>query len=442
MVARYLGPADYGKYTLAFAYLAVLGVLADVGLYTTVVREISRRPERTAELVGNAMTIRLLLSLGVIGLAAGISLLLPYPADTRVAVLIAGIALLLGLLSSSLAAVLQARLMMDRAALADVAGRAVSFGAVVVVASLDLGFYAVVGTAALGALVTLIATTTIVRRLEPLRFRAQLPIWRELIVTSIPLGVALAINDIYLRADTFIISLYRSFEEVGFYSLAFRMLELVTTLPQVLLMTIFPLLSRYAADADPRTRGTLQTAFDVLVAFGAPVALGGFVLAPHLVELAAGSGFDDAAVPLRILLVAGALSFVNGLFGFALLAADRQLDVLRLNAVVLALNVALNLALVPSLGIDAAAATAIASEGALLAGYAVLMRRRLAFTPRLSRTWRALLAATAMAAPLWIWRDAAVALLLPLGGLLYAAALWAVGGVDRSLLRQLRRSGA
>ena len=78
MLTRYLGPDDYGKYTLALMYMQLFGVLADVGLFTTVVREISKDPERTEELVGNALLLRLVLSIAVIALAVGVSLLLPY----------------------------------------------------------------------------------------------------------------------------------------------------------------------------------------------------------------------------------------------------------------------------------------------------------------------------------------------------------------------------
>ena len=52
-------------------YMQLFGVLADVGLYMTFVREISKRPARTDELVGNVLTLRLLLSIVVIALAAG-----------------------------------------------------------------------------------------------------------------------------------------------------------------------------------------------------------------------------------------------------------------------------------------------------------------------------------------------------------------------------------
>ena len=66
VLTRYLGPDDYGRYTLALMYMQLFGVLADVGLFTTVVREISKDRSRTDELVGNVLTLRLILAVVVI----------------------------------------------------------------------------------------------------------------------------------------------------------------------------------------------------------------------------------------------------------------------------------------------------------------------------------------------------------------------------------------
>jgi O-antigen/teichoic acid export membrane protein len=145
VLTRYLGPGDYGRYTLALVYMQLFGVLADVGLFTTVVREISKDAARTDQLVGNAFTLRLLLSCVVVALAAAVSLVLPYEHSVRVAIVIAGVPLVLGMVTTTFVAVLQARLRMSRAVVADVGGRASALGLVLLVAALDLGFYAVLG---------------------------------------------------------------------------------------------------------------------------------------------------------------------------------------------------------------------------------------------------------------------------------------------------------
>jgi O-antigen/teichoic acid export membrane protein len=438
ILTRYLGPEDYGRYTLALTYMQLFAVLADVGLFTIVVREISRDPERTERLVGNTLTLRLVLAAAAIVLAALISLLLPYEPDVRVAILLAGLPLLFGMLNSTFVTVLQARLRMGRAVVGDVIGRAVSLAAVGLVVALDLGFLAVMGTAAAGALATALVTMLLTRRVAPVRPRAEPRVWRRLLVMSLPLGVALAVNELYFRADTLIISLYEPYEQVGLYTLAYRMLELTLVFGTVFLTTTFPLLAQAVARDEPRARRTIQLSTDLFVALGAPLVVGGLVLAPDLVELAAGRDFEDASTPLRVLLAAGALAWINGVFGYALIAKERQLSALWLNGTALAVNVGLNLLLVPKYGIVVAAAVTVASEVLILAGSYVLMRRYFHFFPAPRTLVPALLAAAAMGALLWALRDAPVLLLVPIGAAVYAGLMWLTSPASRELVAGVR----
>jgi O-antigen/teichoic acid export membrane protein len=438
ILTRYLGTEDYGRYTLALTYTQLFAVLADVGLFTIVVREISRHPERTERLVGNTLTLRLLLALAAIAVAALLSLLLPYDRDVRVAIVLAGLPLLFGMLNTTFVTVLQARLRMGRAVVGDVAGRAVSLGAVGIVVALDLGFFAVIGTAAAGALATAAVTMLLTRPLVRLRPLSEAVVWRRLLVMALPLGLALAVNELYFRADTLIISLYEPYDQVGLYTLAYRMLELTLVFGTVFLTTTFPLLSRAVASDEPRARRTIQLSTELFVALGAPLVAGGLVLAPELVELAAGNDFEDASTPLRILLGAGALAWVNGVFGYALIAKDRQLSALWLNVSALVFNVALNLALVPVYGIVVAAVVTLASELLILAGSYVLMRRYFDFFPVPRTLAPALLAAVVMGGVLWTLRDGPVVLLVPLGAALYAALMWAISPATRELVAGIR----
>jgi O-antigen/teichoic acid export membrane protein len=263
-------------------------------------------------------------------------------------------------------------------------------------------------------------------------------VWRQLLAMALPLGLALAVNELYFRADTLIISLYEPYDEVGLYTLAYRMLELTLVFGTVFLTTTFPLLSQAVADDEPRARRTIQLSTELFVALGAPLVVGGLVLAPELVELAAGSEFEDASTPLRILLGAGALAWINGVFGYALIAKDRQLSALWLNVGALAFNVALNLALVPVYGIVVAAVVTVASEVLILAGSYVLMRRYFDFFPAPRTLVPALGAAAVMGGLLWVLRDAPVLLLVPLGAAVYGGLLWLTSPASRELVAGVR----
>jgi O-antigen/teichoic acid export membrane protein len=334
--------------------------------------------------------------------------------------------------------VLQARLRMGRAVVGDVLGRAVSLGQVGLAAGLDIAFYAVMGTAAGGALVTAVATWLLTRPLVTIRPRADPAAWRRLLAAGLPLGVALAVNELYFRADTLIISLYEPYEQVGLYTLAYRMLELTLVFGTLFLTTTFPLLAEAVARDEPRARRAIQLSTDVFLIAGPPLVAGGLVLSPELVELVAGDGFEDAATPLRILLVAGALAWVNGVFGYALIAKDRQLSALWLNLAALAFNVVLNLLLVPRYGIVVAAVVTVASEVLILAGSYALMRRYFDFFPAPHVLLPALAAAAAMGGLIWLLRDAPLFVLLPLGAAVYGGLLWAISPRSRELLAGVR----
>jgi O-antigen/teichoic acid export membrane protein len=439
ILTRYLGPDDYGRFMLAIMYMQLFGVLADAGLYMTVVREISKDPGRTQELVGNVLTLRLLLSFAVIALGAGVSLLLPYEPDQRLAILLAGGPLLFGMLTTSLVTVLQARLRMARAVVGEVAGRAFALGLTVLVVVLDLGFYAVIVAAAGGTAMAFGVTWLTTRPVTTLRFSAQPSLWRPLLVASLPLGLALGINELYFRADTLIISLYEPYDEVGLYTLAYRILEFTLALGTIFLITVFPVLSEAVAKDPPRALRTIQASTDLFIILGAPLIAGGLVLAPHVIELAGGGEFDDAATPLRVLLAAGALSWVNGVFGFALIAKERQASALWLNASALAFNVGLNFLLIPRYGIVAAAAITVASELLILAGSYLLMRRHFDFFPQPRTLPAAFVAAAATGGVLWLLRDAPLPLLLALAAALYAGLLYAISPRSREVVIGVRR---
>jgi O-antigen/teichoic acid export membrane protein len=438
VLTRYLGPDDYGRFTLALMYMQLFGVLADVGLLTTVVRDVSKEPERTEELVGNALTLRLLLSLLAIALGAALSLALPYAHDVRIAIVLAGGPLLLGMLNTSLVAVFQARLRMGRAMIAEVVGRAAGFGLAVAVAALDLGFYAVMGAAAGGALVTLVVTWSLSRGLVRARFLADRAVWRPLLAASLPLGLALAINELYFRADTLVISLFRPYEDVGLYTLAYRILEFTLALGTVFLTSVFPVLSSRVAQGGPAVGRTIQSAFDFFVIVSVPLAAGGAIAAPAVIDLAGGSDFSEASTPLQVLLVAGGLAWINGVFGYALIAKERQLNALWLNVVGLCVNVGLNLALVPEYGIVAAAVITVFSELVILVGSYFLMQRHFEFFPRPGLLLPVLVAAAAMSAVLWPLRDTSFFVLLPVGTAVYAGLLLAISPSSRAALAGIR----
>jgi O-antigen/teichoic acid export membrane protein len=437
ITTRYLGAERYGHFALALSLTQLFAVLADAGLTTVLVRELARDPGRAGSLLGSALALRGALSAAAIAAAGLAALVLPYPPDVRVAVLIAGVPLALGLANSAFVAVAQAELRAGRAAAADVVGRGAGLLALAVVATLDLGFYAVVWAAAIGAAVGLVATIALTRRLLPAEPRADRATARFLLLAALPVGLTLAVNEAYFRADALIISVSRSYEELGAYALAWRIGEVAAVIPAAVLVAVLPLLARYLAEDDPRRHPAFQTAWDLLAVLALAIAAGGALVAGELARTLGGDEFAPAADPLRILLAAASLGFVGGLLGNALIARDRQRTALALSLGALIVNVALNIALVPSLGIEAAAWVSLGCEAALLAGATVLVRRHVGLAASPAVLVRALPAVALMMLVVWPLRDEPLWLSVPAGVVVYTGALAAFG-----VARRLRASAA
>jgi O-antigen/teichoic acid export membrane protein len=115
------------------------------------------------------------------------------------------------------------------------------------------------------------------------------------------------------------------------------------------------------------------------------------------VRLAAGEAFADAVLPLRVLIVAAALMPVNGLLGYLMIAMHRERDTLWLNVLALALNIGLNVALIPTYGVAAAAWVATASELVILVSALWLVHHYAGFVPSFRVPSRALAAGAVMA---------------------------------------------
>src|SRR6478736_3465051 len=66
LVARYLGPEQFGSLSFCLAVVTLLGVLPTFGLEGVVQRELIRRPENAAPLLAAAFRLRLGVGLGAL----------------------------------------------------------------------------------------------------------------------------------------------------------------------------------------------------------------------------------------------------------------------------------------------------------------------------------------------------------------------------------------
>ena len=140
VLTNYLDIAGYGLYSKIYNYLSIFAVIADLGLYTITVRELTKYEddEKMVEKISsNVLTLRTVSGLLILGLSLAIAPFLSgYDTPTAyIGIAIASLFTLAGLMNSSIMSYLQATLRTEFSLVANTSGKLLTFGMIVLFAS-------------------------------------------------------------------------------------------------------------------------------------------------------------------------------------------------------------------------------------------------------------------------------------------------------------------
>src|SRR3989344_2677075 len=108
LITRYLGQSGFGHYTTVYAILQLFVVIIDLGLYLTLLREISSSEEtRVPAITNNIFTIRIVSSAALLALAILTISLSPYPAEVKFGTMTLSASFLFATLIATLTALFQ-----------------------------------------------------------------------------------------------------------------------------------------------------------------------------------------------------------------------------------------------------------------------------------------------------------------------------------------------
>jgi len=135
MLTTYLGKQGYGIYKSIYEYLALFAIVADMGLYTIGVREMSKDPDREEMVLGNMMTARSVVIVVISVVAFAVAFLIDEYRGTIApyAVALAAVGSVFAILTGTVSTALQVHLKMEKNSLGSVAGKLVSLAYMAIV---------------------------------------------------------------------------------------------------------------------------------------------------------------------------------------------------------------------------------------------------------------------------------------------------------------------
>jgi O-antigen/teichoic acid export membrane protein len=175
--------------------------------------------------------------------------------------------------------------------------------------------------------------------------------------------------------DVLLLGALRSTREAGIYSAAGRYMTVGALFLGAVSQVFAPQVSRLlAVEETTQARVVFQTATGWLTAAAGPIAVSMFAFAPAMLSIF-GHAFQEGDWVLRILALAMAFNMVTGPVGVLLLMGGKSSWNMANAALGLALNVGLNLVLIPRYGMTGAAVAWAATIVSTNVGSVVLVWR-------------------------------------------------------------------
>jgi O-antigen/teichoic acid export membrane protein len=381
ILARALQPAGKGVYATVNTIGDLALVLGTLGISTAAVYYLAQPTEsleRTRAtvlglclLIGAIISTVILAGAGIAGLVAGS----PSTAWALVAVAPVGIISLgRAALESFFRAQHQIRTINVIAVLSSAA-----FLAFLVVTTLGRGLSA---TTAIGLRVASVAVAVVALGAAARSGRLAVP-WprlhgptvRLLLAYGLPYAAYSIVQNFSNRFDYILLRVFGSADTVGVYSVAVGQGELLWILPTAIGFVLFPRgASLVRGDPD---RASVETAMMLrwsvlLTAFGAVVLA---LFAGPLTRIVYGDAFAAAATPLRILLVGIVASSFLQVLSSLLLGLGRLRLLIQTTSFGFAINLSLNIVLIPRFGMNGAAVSSAVSYSVTAILFTLVARR-------------------------------------------------------------------
>lgn len=366
ILSRYLGTEGFGQYSYVFAFYLIFLSVNDLGVSTVAVREIAQRREQAGAIISGLLTLRVLLAVLSMVIAWIVIWRLGVAPELRRSLVLFSLILPITALQLPLT-VFRTELKPEYPAVVGVLSRVLGVFLVLTFVWAGTGVTAMIAAYLASELVYLGGTLPYARRLTRFAWRVDRSLWSSTLRSGLQIGLISFCAAWINRLDFLMLEHMTDLTQVGLYGAAYRVTNTVETVPLLVMGTVYPLLARYKDDP-VQLRHILRQSLLMLSGLGLAVGLGVTAMAPLVVRLLFGPGYDGSTAALRVLVWSSVCVYVFLTSNNLLISMGRERRLLALYTVAAVANLALNLIWIPRLGVVGAALATTVSYAIVLGG--------------------------------------------------------------------------
>ncbi len=369
LIARMYGPSGYGDFTKITAFVALFYLLADFGVNAVYLKEEASASHPVSWL--DLLVVRGVLSGLALFLALSISVFLPgsntlgYPAYIKLGIILYLPTIVLQGFITSANAVFQKHLRYDLGAIAVGIGSILSCILVYMTTQIILperALFIIILSIIAGLTMSAILSLKLASDRNPLGV-LHIGIWKRLLIASLPMGLTLATNTIYFRADSIILTLTRSVTEVGLYGFAYKLFEFPLVIPTFIANSVYPVFLKRlheGHDGHESFWRAVKKTLVVLFISSLPITIFAWFCAQYIPLIR--PEFSGSIQALRILSIGIPVFFVSAGLLWAHIALGNRWFIFWTYLAGMVGNVGINVLLIPTYGYLSASVVTVISE--------------------------------------------------------------------------------
>jgi O-antigen/teichoic acid export membrane protein len=268
------------------------------------------------------------------------------------------------------------------------------------------------------------------------------------LMEALPFGISGVFMTIYYSVDSIILQSMQGDTVLGWYSASSRLIRYLAILPQIISVTIFPAMARFHLSSQDSLMLISEKYLKYMLVLGIPMGVGTTILADKIIYTFAGPGFTESIPAMQILIWSMVFVFAGASLTRLFESANKQRLVTRITGIGMALNVALNLVLIPIFSLIGSSIAVVLTELTMLSllvfsvyrlGYELPARKLLGVILKV------LASSAVMGLVIWYLHDLNLFVIVALGILIYAVlvvVLKVIDEEDLDLMRSMIKKGS
>lgn len=430
LIARVFGPGGYGDLSFANVIVGYLMMATDFGIISIAIKRVAQDKENYGKYLLTYLVCRTALSVLSFVILAGIIYFGNFGRNLNLLIIAYSLMIIINILS--VVWVFAGHQRMEFQSLCEI------FEKLMYIALLFSGYFFIksllivpISMAVSSLAAVFLGWILFVKHYNKFELSLNMSFMKELIFYSWPVGMGMSASRVNSNIDTLFVRLYHGNVITGEYNSAYRLINLLIMAGGFFSTALYPLVCEKAVGEKRSLEKTLSVSTKIFIYSIIPVSFLFIVIGPKLLVLFFGDKFVNGGIAVQLLSFVPPMLLISRLYGNAMTALNKQNSFMKIMIGSALLNIGLNYLLIPRYAMKGASIATVLTELMILVlAYKTLsVNYKIVYMKPLFKT---ITASCLMAIVIIAVKEINLLILLPIATVVYIAALFVVGGIDKA----------